>query len=612
MHKTYRIGLFLVLIIVFSMSIITQSQEVATPTGKLIYGVYESVNSENTTTLFLYDFASETSSRLSPEGDSRKDIVLSFSPDGGRVAFVADGVLSFIGANGDGLLTTDIQNPLFLSWSSDNSRVAFLTESDDVYTLNVYSVDNAENRAYDGDLTLSIDSLPTWAIDGNGILLSARESEDVNKDIYALSADFATFTNITNTVGTNESSPAMSPDGQFISYKTDATDGPLGYIWVMNSDGSNPRQLTDFSLPLGSLYTPHIWSPDSTRFLVEDAGQGVAIINIVTDEIVDFDGINAVWSPDGRLVAYQRTMPNSKGFQLYNIWIAPVDDIEAGTIALNATLGKIAWQPDPSVTFEPIILASPTPTATETPSTPQSFIESVLEQGGIMTWFFDGFSGDEIVLTANSTEFDTFLQLYGINGTVLAENDDYYDGTNSQIIITLPADGIYQVVVSAYYGDMRGAYTLILAGTEGELREKIQGGIFVVTPTPTFTETVEASPTATFTHTPSPTPTLTPTPTITPSPTFGFDRGQCPANLPPRLAVDGRGRVLPGGASTVYEQPLSDSAILGEIPGGVSFTVLDGPVCTNNQIWWQVEYRDVTGWVIEAGNGEYFLEPLRR
>lgn len=606
MHPNYRISLFLVLLLLPFTLIFAQDEP--TPTGILAYSVY---TADVDVALHLFSLADQTSTRISPEGAGREDAFPVFSPNGGRIAFLADGFLSFIGVDGEGLITTDIENPLYVSWSSDNSQVVYITETDDVYALHVYAVDGEDNRTYETDLTVSIESVPSWTTDGEAILFAGREDTETNNDIYQLSADFETLTNLTNSPSLFESSPSMSPDGQLISYKVSGSGGRLGDVWLMSSDGTDQRNLTEGRLALGSLYTPHIWSPDSTRFLVEDAGNGVAIITI-RGTVIDFDAIHAVWSPDGQQIAYTTIMMNNRsGVALYDVWIIPADTPNDRQRIIQGAFGKIAWQPDPSITFEPVTLATPTPSATATPSVPQAQIESVLVQGQQSSWYFDGDADMSVTIIAQSGVFDTIAQLFTLNGDLLAENDDF-DGTNSQIDFTLPQDGVYQVVVSSFYGDASGDYTLTVVGIEGDLREKPQGGRFIETPTPTPTGTSTPTATPTLRPTLTHTPTATFTPTVTPSPTFGFDRSQCPANLLPRLEVNARGRVLPGGSSTVYDQPVADSSSLGEIPGGVSFTVLDGPVCTDNRIWWQVEYRNVTGWVIEAGNGEYFLEPLRR
>jgi Zn-dependent metalloprotease len=85
---------------------------------------------------------------------------------------------------------------------------------------------------------------------------------------------------------------------------------------------------------------------------------------------------------------------------------------------------------------------------------------------------FSASAGDNYVIqTFNlSNRCDTFLYLYGTNGTTeLARNDDGGGGNASRISWTAPADGIYYVVVRhfnpAIYGD----------GTEYELRVTSEG-----------------------------------------------------------------------------------------------------------------------------------------
>lgn len=63
-----------------------------------------------------------------------------------------------------------------------------------------------------------------------------------------------------------------------------------------------------------------------------------------------------------------------------------------------------------------------------------------------------------IVATLRSPEFDTVLEVYGSDGRRVAENDDF-DGTDSQVIVDLPA-GRYEFLVKGYWDEAFGAYTL--------------------------------------------------------------------------------------------------------------------------------------------------------
>lgn len=83
----------------------------------------------------------------------------------------------------------------------------------------------------------------------------------------------------------------------------------------------------------------------------------------------------------------------------------------------------------------------------------------------------------------------------------------------------------------------------------------------------------------------------------------------CDPALPPRLARNEIGRVSPGYANNLRAQPLRSGEKVGEIPGGQTFTVLDGPQCGDGLTWWFVAYNGVNGWTVEGQSGEYFLIP---
>lgn len=82
-------------------------------------------------------------------------------------------------------------------------------------------------------------------------------------------------------------------------------------------------------------------------------------------------------------------------------------------------------------------------------------------------------------------------------------------------------------------------------------------------------------------------------------------------NLLPRLAINSTGTVLPGLPNVLRTQPYtgSASAIIGRIPAGGTFTVLEGPVCGNSYYWWLVDYNGTVGWTAEGEGNTYWLEP---
>lgn len=83
-----------------------------------------------------------------------------------------------------------------------------------------------------------------------------------------------------------------------------------------------------------------------------------------------------------------------------------------------------------------------------------------------------------------------------------------------------------------------------------------------------------------------------------------------PAN---RLTPGQQGRVTPGLPNVLRAQPRRgwDSTVLGYIPGGGVFTVLNGygPQCGDGMWWYYVSYNGTAGWTPEGQFGVYWTEP---
>ena len=73
----------------------------------------------------------------------------------------------------------------------------------------------------------------------------------------------------------------------------------------------------------------------------------------------------------------------------------------------------------------------------------------------------EGKAGDSFTIYLKSEDFDAFVALVDSNGKTIGENDDIsQEDSNSQIEITLPEDGVYNVIVNTYDEDGTGKYTL--------------------------------------------------------------------------------------------------------------------------------------------------------
>jgi serine/threonine-protein kinase len=142
---------------------------------------------------------------------------------------------------------------------------------------------------------------------------------------------------------------------------------------------------------------------------------------------------------------------------------------------------------------------------------------------------------------------------------------------------------------------------------------------FAPTETPTYTPTITATHTETATFTPTITPTLTILPTRTstllpPPPNTPPPQAilSCPGALPSFLApgISGYVRSEDPRPVNVRATPGRDGQKIGEMPTGMTFTVLEGPTCRDNIAWFRVNYgNNANGWIAE-GDDSYFVSPL--
>jgi hypothetical protein len=90
-------------------------------------------------------------------------------------------------------------------------------------------------------------------------------------------------------------------------------------------------------------------------------------------------------------------------------------------------------------------------------------VEAVLRSGDGDRYTFEGAEGD-IVTIRMEGDFDTYLELYDPNDSMLTSDDDSGGDLNSLIdSFVLPEDGTYAIVARPLSGDGSGTYTLTLS-----------------------------------------------------------------------------------------------------------------------------------------------------
>ena len=170
-----------------------------------------------------------------------------WSPDGQWLVFSDQAEIFKMKINGDSVtqLTPEGRN-FFPSWNPDGkmivlSRSYAYPEIPDVQGIWIMNSLNGNNkRKVCGGV------YPSWSSDGNYILFVGYHNEIYRVNVYDTSmVDRLTSLNQSNIYATTNSYPKYSPDGTMIAF----TSQPSGLasqtqIWVMNSGGTNLRQLT--------------------------------------------------------------------------------------------------------------------------------------------------------------------------------------------------------------------------------------------------------------------------------------------------------------------------------------------------------------------------------
>ena len=149
----------------------------------------------------------------------------------------------------------------------------------------------------------------------------------------------------------------------------------------------------------------------------------------------------------------------------YRIIATSYRSSESGAYTLSLSAGGVATQPQN-------VARAPAAAGTIEPGqTMSGRIESgdqTLRSGEFVDRYtLRGTSGQRLEIRLNSTEFDPYVQINGPNG-FSEYNDDDVDGnggSNSHLVVTLPATGSYVVSATSYRPGETGAYQLSVSTT---------------------------------------------------------------------------------------------------------------------------------------------------
>ena len=209
-----------------------------------------------------------------------------WSPDGEYLYFISNrkGVMSVWRASIDQTsgrvrsepesVPTPASNTQHISFSSDGKSLAYAGAS---YSQNIKKLNldpTAERIVGSAEVAGSSGEMTSAVLSPDGQVL-ACQSVGGQPDIFSLKLGGSILNQLTSDT-TNEMVPAWSPDGRHIAYYSNKSGAYQ--IWMINRDGSGPRQITEASAPGGAVLP--VFSPDGSRLAYSLFGGGSLIMDL--------------------------------------------------------------------------------------------------------------------------------------------------------------------------------------------------------------------------------------------------------------------------------------------------------------------------------------------
>jgi len=251
------------------------------------------------------------------------------------------------------------------NWSPDGSRLAFTSTRTGTRLAYVMNADGS-NETPVPNTAGAVD--PSWSPDGSQLLFE-RVVSGSQSDLYLVRPDGTGLRQLTDAPGL-EKAPAWSPLGDRIAYSKPAADpeGPTD-VWTIDPIDESQTNLTNGAV--SGINNEVDWSPDGARIvfnrlLVIPSAPGPLRNHVY---VMDADGSDVslvlapntnegpehltgpVWSPDGRYLAYIRTLLDRDEIETLELQSMTMRSVYEPSGSGGLQADELDWQPIPYAGF---------------------------------------------------------------------------------------------------------------------------------------------------------------------------------------------------------------------------------------------------------------------
>ncbi len=201
-------------------------------------------------------------------------------------------------------VTTPARYLEHISLSRDGTRMAYADQTQDVQIYKV-AFDSLTETVQGTPIPITRGSKPHWfpdpSPDGKSLTFCSMQKPE---DIFVIGTDGMGLRQLTND-SFMDRFPRWSPDNRRIAFMSDRSGRPE--IWLINADGGDMRRLTYTDGTGDTVVAGAVWSPDGKRIAYNRADKDPCIIEVDTPwkdqqpvPIPTQKRWVRTWSPDGR------------------------------------------------------------------------------------------------------------------------------------------------------------------------------------------------------------------------------------------------------------------------------------------------------------------------